>query len=244
VKKLFAHVLILAVSLLLTGCISVPVIPPLTDAASKGDIESVKALLDDGADVNEWCLGFSPLMAASSGYADVVKLLLDRGADVNLSAKRGDSPLGLAVCSGQADIAKLLIEKGANIDMAIAGLEQKVAQCASQAADPAYTPDQRTSLIKSAATVKSGIRLLERLQRERFPEVQLLQMVPNPSISAQPDPALGGEKRPAGQSDATQRLLDAKKLLDANVITKEEFEAIKAKELPAVLQNPENPEKR
>jgi len=61
-------------------------------------------------------------------------------------------------------------------------------------------------------------------------------MVPNPSISAQPDSALGGEKRPTGQSDATQKLLDAKKLLDANIITQEEFEAIKTKLLPAPLE--------
>lgn len=46
------------------------------------------------------------------------------------------------------------------------------------------------------------------------------------------------ETMPA-QPDLTQKMLDAKKLLDSGVITKDEFEAIKTKALQSLLQNSE-----
>jgi hypothetical protein len=250
VKILCICVPILVVSFLLTGCISTPVksaepvmpkIPDLHVVVQNGDIPSAVTLLDKGADVNELWNNFPPLFfAAQMGNTNMVKLLIDRGADVNQRGVSGKTPLSEAARMVYIPTAKLLIEKGADIDIAVAGLEQSTASLAPHlSAD--IDVDTRGTLLKLIASHNSGIRLLERLRGESSPQVQQIQMVPNPSISAQPDPASGGEKRPTGQSDATQRLLDAKKLLDANIITQEEFEAIKAKELPAVLQNPENP---
>ena len=138
----------------------------------------------------------------------------------------------------RADIAKQLIEKGANIDMAIATLEQEVAQFENQSTWD--LPDgQRREYAMIAAKSRSGVKLLERLQKEISPQVQLLQIVPPPSTNTPTDPEVGKKQTTINPTDATQRLLDAKKLLDANVITEEEFEAIKAKELPVALQNPE-----
>ncbi len=70
---------ILGLLLLMTGCG-----PALRQAAIKGDINSVKPLLDQGADVNESFYGETALMVASGyGHIEIVKLLLNRGADID-----------------------------------------------------------------------------------------------------------------------------------------------------------------
>ena len=58
----------------------------LSAAARKGDAAAVKALLDEGVDVNtKYRYGVTVLIyACDHGHLDVVKLLLDRGADVNV----------------------------------------------------------------------------------------------------------------------------------------------------------------
>jgi ankyrin repeat protein len=58
---------------------------PLLLAAREGHIDSVRALLDAGADVNQVSAGdkTSPLLIATiNGHFDLAKLLLDKGADV------------------------------------------------------------------------------------------------------------------------------------------------------------------
>ena len=47
-KKMFAYISILALLVFLTGCAT-----PLIQVVEKGDINGVKTLLDQGADVNE-----------------------------------------------------------------------------------------------------------------------------------------------------------------------------------------------
>ena len=58
----------------------------LYEAARKGDVAEVKAVLDKGADVNaKFRYGATALFkAAERGYTEVVKLLIERGADVNV----------------------------------------------------------------------------------------------------------------------------------------------------------------
>jgi ankyrin repeat protein len=57
----------------------------LTAAAVSGDVDLVRAFLDDGADIQERTIGFeSPLAAAASaGHLAVVDLLLERGASLD-----------------------------------------------------------------------------------------------------------------------------------------------------------------
>ena len=87
-------------------------------AADNGNVDSVRFLLDKGADIearNEE--GYTPLIyAAWSGHNSTAKLLLDRGANVNARNRRGYTPLILAAHNGFADVACLLIDNGANIN--------------------------------------------------------------------------------------------------------------------------------
>ncbi len=93
---------------------------PFHQAVAKGDIEQVKKLLADGADVNTRDeRSQTPLhYAARGGHEEIVRLLIDKGADVNISME-GESwtPLLDAATKGHAQIAKLLLENGAKVDI-------------------------------------------------------------------------------------------------------------------------------
>jgi ankyrin repeat protein len=67
-------------------------------AAREGDIESAKALLDAGADVNQTSeYGWTPLLTATNNrHYRLGKYLMERGANVNLANKGGWTPLYLA----------------------------------------------------------------------------------------------------------------------------------------------------
>lgn len=67
----------------------------LRQAASEGNLQKVKELLDRGVDVNTRSeSGVTPLMlACAEGQIDVVKLLLARGADVNVKDNSGRTAL-------------------------------------------------------------------------------------------------------------------------------------------------------
>jgi len=90
----------------------------LRKAVTQGDLETVKSLIADGADVNAKYgkRGTALYLAIKSGHTDVARLLIDKGADVNAKVGRWFTPLHLAARFGQTDIAELLIAKGGNID--------------------------------------------------------------------------------------------------------------------------------
>ena len=106
-------IFILLVSMAMTGCAT-----PLHIAAARGDINAVKALLEQRADVNKRDKNSStPLHeAASKGHANIVRLLIEKGADVNAKSKVGHSPLHLAAFAGSLESVRLLVEKGADIN--------------------------------------------------------------------------------------------------------------------------------
>jgi len=95
----------------------------LPDISFLGDVNSVRLMLDHGADVNAFDpLGRTPLMyaAASDTLAlDVVKLLIERGADVNakdthkLGGDSGLSVLDIAKLRGNTPIVDFLVKSGA-----------------------------------------------------------------------------------------------------------------------------------
>lgn len=83
----------------------------LIDIVQFGFVDSVKKLLDRGADVNSVSdNGQTPLMAAcTKGAANVVKQLLARGANVFACDKKGYTALAYAVQHNHTEIVKLLI---------------------------------------------------------------------------------------------------------------------------------------
>jgi len=91
----------------------------LLKASEKGDVEKVKKLLEEGADVNaKDFLGFTSLhLAASNGHFNVVKLLIEKGADVNAKVRGGSTPLHLAASNGHFNVVKLLLEHGSDPDI-------------------------------------------------------------------------------------------------------------------------------
>lgn len=92
---------------------------PLHLAAAFSNPETVKTLLDRGADVHAWSqnpLKNQPLHAciALGQSAESVRLLLDAGAEANVAQVAGYTPLHQAAAGGKKDIVLLLLERGAN----------------------------------------------------------------------------------------------------------------------------------
>ena len=93
----------------------------LHDACLKGNIEAVKFLIANRADVNAKDDNkLTPLhVACFRGYKDIVELLIENQANVNVSTKESpavESPLHLACLKNHHEIVKLLLEKGADIE--------------------------------------------------------------------------------------------------------------------------------
>ena len=95
----------------------------LISAAEEGRADTVRLLLESGADVNATDeLGRTALMeAAFAGDEDIIRMLLDAGAAVNAADEDGDTALISAVAEhedGCAAVVQLLIDAGADINAA------------------------------------------------------------------------------------------------------------------------------
>ena len=102
---------------------STPGRPALFLAASRGNAEATRLLIDAGADVNADTADGSILVkAAVEGHPEVVELLLDAGADMSAIGRAwsgGDAPALWAAAAGEhgiIEVARLLIEHGADVD--------------------------------------------------------------------------------------------------------------------------------
>lgn len=88
----------------------------LWEAARKGDVATVKALLDKGANVNaKFRYGTTALFkAAERGHTEVVKLLIERGADVNVKDTfYGATAMTWALENKHLEVVRALLEKSA-----------------------------------------------------------------------------------------------------------------------------------
>jgi len=97
----------------------------LVEAAADGDVRTITALIDGGANVNASLTGDgSPLiLAAREGHLPAVQLLLDRGADVNLGVIGDGNPLIMAAREGHLSVVTLLLDRGATVDQEVPGDE-------------------------------------------------------------------------------------------------------------------------
>ena len=101
-------------------------VTPLIIAARNGHLNSVKILLQYGADIegrgtlksgDEVREGCTPLWAAADiGHLDVVKLLIERNADVDGRISTGSTPLRAAAYEGHLDVVRCLVESGADVN--------------------------------------------------------------------------------------------------------------------------------
>jgi ankyrin repeat protein len=92
----------------------------LLAAALRGDAAEVRALAQDGVDLNytQSASGQSALLlAAQRGHLGVVQALLARGAAVNVPRADGQTPLHLAAANGYLEIATALVEAEADFDL-------------------------------------------------------------------------------------------------------------------------------
>ena len=90
----------------------------LIDAATRGDADTVQALITRGADVNAKDNdGVSALLWASwKGNFQVVQLLLANGADVNAKSKEGMTALIAASGQGFIEVVQALLSNGADVN--------------------------------------------------------------------------------------------------------------------------------
>jgi hypothetical protein len=91
-------------------------IPRLYKAVARGDIGAVKALLEEGCDVDatadrdETAL----TLAAREGQLEIVRLLIDAGAKVNF--ENDVTPLHCAAKGGHMEVARALLDSGAAVN--------------------------------------------------------------------------------------------------------------------------------
>ncbi|RAO74266.1 uncharacterized protein BHQ10_010278 [Talaromyces amestolkiae] len=96
----------------------------LIAAANNGHLDTVKCLIEQGANINFQDRRFgSALAAAAAGYESIEKVqyLVEQGANVNeiLQAGHYGSALAAAANSGFLDTVKYLVEQGANVNQSL-----------------------------------------------------------------------------------------------------------------------------
>ena len=118
-KRWIGLAALLAVLGVLVGAGYAALLSPVLDAAKRGDVETLKAELRSGADVNAaQADGFTALhWAAKTGNREVAEVLIAAGADIRATTRLGSHmPLHVAVATGKAEVAEALLEAGAPAD--------------------------------------------------------------------------------------------------------------------------------
>ena len=87
-------------------------------AALKGSVESIRLLLDAGANIEAVDIRANSALhdAARSGHLLVVEMLTAKGASLVGRNQDGHTPVCLAEAEGHREVVRVLQEKGANVD--------------------------------------------------------------------------------------------------------------------------------
>ncbi len=110
---------------------------PLMYAAAYGTLDTMRLLLDNGADANARNAGNATALMWAVADVAKVRLLVDRGADVNAVSTSGRTALFLAALSdGSAEVVKLLLARGANARV-VDGLQMTTLVAAASGNDAA-----------------------------------------------------------------------------------------------------------
>ena len=148
------HILIPMVvvgAMVLTGCSNGN--NPIHDAAVKGGLDTVKAWVEKGGDVNaEHSASKSNILsyAVVSGNVDLVKFLIMKGAHVNQLDANGTTPLHYAAKRGNAEIVTLLCTNGAKPNIFAMNYVRHHSESSSD------FPYEGTSLYWAIASEKKG----------------------------------------------------------------------------------------
>lgn len=83
---------------------------PLCQAVAKGDLDTVKKMIEFGTDINSTSSnGMTPLMyAARYNKTEIVQFLLDNGANVKLKDSKGNTALQYAEFSNAKESVEIL----------------------------------------------------------------------------------------------------------------------------------------
>jgi ankyrin repeat protein len=93
---------------------------PLLDAVNGYDIEMIRLLIDNGADVNFLNkFGYSPLMAASwRGRTEIMQILIDNKSNILYTTPEGHDALYYTISySDKIEAVRLLVENGSDINL-------------------------------------------------------------------------------------------------------------------------------
>jgi hypothetical protein len=90
---------------------ALPKVSSFCVSIAKGDIETVKKLIDRGEDINEKSNGMTPVMyAAKFNRTEILELLIAKGANLKAKSDRGYTAAKYAELHGAHDAAAIIEE--------------------------------------------------------------------------------------------------------------------------------------
>ncbi len=93
--------------------------PSILSAAETGNLDKIKSLLAQAADVNAKDINGNTALAfaAANGHASAIDLVIKEGADVNAKNNDGMTALMHAAGNGQLEAIRVLIKEGADVNV-------------------------------------------------------------------------------------------------------------------------------